>query len=84
MRKLVKIIAEQTGNQWSVWFDDLPQISFGGEMPADGIRQLLAHFGAEQFEEVKISAVDEGTREGHLEFVIPLRYHRRIPSPSVN
>ncbi|WP_010581956.1 hypothetical protein [Schlesneria paludicola] len=84
MKKLVTIIAEQADNQWSVWFADLPQVSFSGDMPADGIRRLLAHFGADQFDEEKISAVEDETREGHLEFVIPLRYHRRIPAPSVN
>ena len=84
MRKLVKIIAEQTGDQWSVWFADMPQASFGGKMPAEGIRRLLAHFGAAQFDEEMISAVEDATKDGHLEFMIPLRYYRQIPSPSLN
>jgi hypothetical protein len=28
--------------------------------------------------------VEEGTRDGHLEFLIPLAGLRRIPTPSVN
>jgi hypothetical protein len=84
IRTYVKVITELSGSQWSAWFEDLPQVSFGGQYPSAAIERLLEHVGNDQFDTDQIVSIDDATREGHLEFRIPLLHHRRIPNPSQN
>ena len=84
MRAFSKIIVEEKDGQWSAWFNDLPQVAIGGEWPSDAITRLLEHAGEQNFDAGGIVAVEDGTRDGHLEFLMPLVGLRRIPVPSVN
>lgn len=84
MRAFGRIIVEQQGGQWTAWFTDLPQVARSGEWPSDAIRQLLEHIGVEHFDAEGIVSIDDCTRDGHLEFLMPLVGFRRIPVPSVN
>ena len=84
MRAFSKIIVEEKNGQWSAWFIDLPQVVFSGEWPSDAIKRLLEHLGEQNFDAEGIVAVEDGTRDGHLEFLMPLVGFRRIPLPSVN
>ena len=84
MRAFAKIIVEENDGQWSAWFKDVPQVALGGEWPADAIKRLLEHLGAENFHAEGIVAVEDGTRDGHLEFMMPLVGFRRMPNPSLN
>ena len=84
MRAFNKIIVEEKDGHWTAWFKDLPQVSTGGEWPAEAIKKLLEHIGTEHFDAEGIVAVEDATRDGHLEFLMPLVGFRRIPVPSVN
>ena len=84
MRAFAKIIVEENDGQWSAWFKDVPQVGLGGEWPTDAIKRLLDHLGPENFHAEGIVTVEDGTRDGHLEFMIPLVGYWRIPVPSVN
>ena len=84
MRQYLKINAEGSAESWTVWFEDAPQIAFSGEWPSAAIDKLLDPLGSDQFDNEGIMAVHEGTRDGHLEFLIPLIGRFKIPQPSVN
>ena len=84
MRAFSKIIVEEQNGHWTAWFNDLPQVAIGGEWPSDAIRKLLEHCGEANFDAEGIVTVEDGTRDGHLEFLMPLLGFRRIPVPSVN
>ena len=84
MRKFVLVIAEQIEGGWSVWFANYPQTKFGGKMPAEGLIRLLEHCGFDQFDTDGVVPIENATRDGHLEFMIPLRHNRFIPFPSAN
>ncbi len=81
MRTFSKILVERNKELWFAWFRDVPQIVMQGAWPTDAIRELLWHFGEEQFETEQIVSVDDGFREDYREFMIPLRHQRRIPIP---
>lgn len=82
-RRYVRIIVEEKHDQWSAWFAILPQCCAGGGHPAEAIDELLEMF-ANMFEQDEISSSDPGTRDGHLEFLIPFAEWRRIPRTSMN
>lgn len=82
-RRFLRIICEQDHGQWSAWFASLPQVAAGGEFPAEAIDELLVLFEG-LFVETEICSSDPATRDGHLEFLIPLAELRRLPVPSVN
>ena len=84
MRAFAKIIVEENECQWTAWFSDLPQVAIGGEWPSDAIRKLLEHFGERYVDANGIVVVEDRTRDGHLELLMPLVGFRRIPVPSVN
>lgn len=84
MRAFAKVIVEEKHGQWSAFLMDLPQVAFGGEYPSDAIWRLLRHIGEHCFDVDEIAAVEDATRDGHLEFLIPLVGRRRIPAPSFN
>ena len=84
MPTFLKVIVEDLHGQWSAWFEDTPQIAMGGEWPSAAIEKLIDHLGADQFDVDQMVSVDDAARNGHLEFLIPRRHHRRIPVPSVN
>ena len=84
MRAFSKIIVEENGGHWTAWFKDLPQVAIGGEYPSEAIDRLLKHVGEANFDAEGIVTVEDGTRDGHLEFLMPLVGFRRIPVPSVN
>jgi hypothetical protein len=67
---------------WNTACSATPAI--GGEWPADAIRKRLEHLGENNFDSEEIIAVKDGTRDGHLEFMVPLVEIQRIPLPSVN
>ena len=84
MRTFSKIIVEEQNGHWAAWFKDLPQVAIGGEFPSDAITRLLQHIGRVNFDAEGIVAVEEGTRDGHLEFLMPLVGYRQFPLPSLN
>ncbi len=83
MRMFDHVIVEQHEGHWSAWFSGRPQVSCGGMMPADAIQRLLDAFG-NQYDGAQIVAIDTATGDGHLEFLVPEHYRRRIPSVSMN
>ena len=84
LRAFAKIVVEENEGHWTGWFNDLTQVVIGGEWPSDAIRKLLEPLGEVNFDAEGIVTVEEGTRDGHLEFLMPLVGFRRIPVPSVN
>jgi hypothetical protein len=84
MKAFSKLIVEERDGHWTAWFEDLPQVAFGGQWPSDAIRRLIKHVGQEHFNAEEIVAIEDCTREGHLEFLMPLVGLRRIPVPSLN
>lgn len=84
MKAFSKIIVEERDGHWTAWFEDLPQVALGGEWPSDAINRLIEHVGQEHFDADGIAAFQNGSRDGHLEFLMPLVGFRRIPVPSVN
>jgi hypothetical protein len=77
-----KIIVESSNGRWSAWFRDVPEIFISGSRPADAIRQLICHFGEDQFGTTEIFSLPDAAHDGHLEYMIPLRNQQRIPIPS--
>ena len=84
MRAFAHIIVEQHLGHWSAWFSGTTQVAYGGQWPADAIRRLLDAIGGNQFDAEQIVAIDEATKDGHLEFRVPYRDRWRIPVPSLN
>jgi hypothetical protein len=80
----VKIIAEQINYHWFAWFEDAPEVKVFGEWPGAAVLCLLDHVAGCQCDAHKITDLPEAAREGHLEFVIPIRTRSGIPQPSVN
>jgi len=58
-------------------------VSGGGGHPGEAIDELLEMFTG-MFEPVEICTSDPGTRDWHLEFLIPFAALLRIPVASVN
>jgi len=77
-----KIIVELSSGRWSAWFRDVPEILISGSRPADAIRQLLFHFGDDQFQTTEIFSLLDCSHDGHLEYMILLRNQQRVPIPS--
>lgn len=84
MRALAHIIVEQQDGHWSAWFSGTPQVACGGQWPADAIQRLLDGFGGMEFDGEELTAIEDATRDGHLEFLIPHLNRWRIPVASVN
>jgi hypothetical protein len=84
MRAFVHIIVEEHHGHWMAWFGGAPEFAFGGQWPVGAMRRLLDAVGGDQFDTEQITAIENVTNDGHLEFRIPYRERRRIPVPSVN
>ncbi len=80
----VKIIVEGAHQFWTAWIEGTPQVAFSGLWPSQAIERLIDHLGAEQFETDNVAAFDQGTRDGHLEFMLPLKRRSSIPPFSMN
>lgn len=81
MKVFVRIIVKQhNANSWMAWLDGLPQVAFGGRWAAEAIQRLISMLGADQFVTDETTSIEEATKPGHLEFHVPLRRFRRIPS----
>lgn len=64
------LIVEQLHGHWSAWFKNEPGSGYGGEWPSQAIHRLLDANSPELFNTSEIYAIDEATRDGHLEFFI--------------
>jgi hypothetical protein len=84
MRTFAHIIVERHLGHWSAWFHGLAQVACGGEWPTEAIERLLQTVGSDRFDVDEVMAIDEATRDDHLEFRIPYRNRRRLPVPSIN
>lgn len=84
MSNCYKVIVERHFDHWSAWFDGFPQIARCGDCYDDAFRQLLELFGDEFFDIEQIAVIGESICEGHLEVIVPLRWHGRFLQPSVN
>ena len=80
----VHIIVEQRDGHWSAWFSGRPQLSCGGQWPAQAIQRLLDGHGGNEFDAEEIVSLDDATNDGHLEFLVPSRHRLRIPRTSLN
>lgn len=78
------IIVEQLHGHWSAWFKDNPGTGYGGEWPSQAIDRLLVASGHELYDTDRLHPIDEGTRDGHLEFVIRYLGCGELPKPSRN
>lgn len=84
MRAFSHIIVEQRDGHWSAWFSGQPQIACGGPWPTVAIQRLIEAFGGTELDGEEIVAVEDATRDGHLEFLIPYRNRLKIPEVSMN
>lgn len=80
MRTFCKIIVEQSNGLWSAYFPDHPRVITSSSQPATAIRQLLDHFGEEQFDIDGVIYLDDDARLDHREFLIPLMNLQRVPN----
>ena len=83
MRAFAHVLVYNVDGHWSASFSGTAEISFGGADPADAIRRLIGATSADLDVE-QIVAVEDATRDGHLEFLIPYNHRWRIPVPSPN
>lgn len=84
MRVFSHIIVEQRDGHWSAWFSGQPQIACGGQWPAHAIQRLIDGFGGVKLDGEEIVAVEDATRDGHLEFLVPSRSRWKMPVVSMN
>lgn len=84
MKRFIKIITEKSGDRWSAWFEDAPEIVAKGDWAWMAIIHLLNHVGCDQFESDDLITLEGKARVDHLEFLIPLKHYRKIVSPSLN
>ena len=84
MQTFCKIIVESSNGRWSAQFRDVPEILISGKRPVDAIRQLLCYFGEDQFQTTEFCGLHDGSYDGDLEYMIPLRNNQRIPITSSN
>ena len=84
MSNCYRVIVERQPDHWEAWFDGFPQVTRRGDCYDDAFRQLLELFGEELFDLEQIAVVSESISEGHLEVMVPLRWLRHVPYPSVN
>lgn len=81
----VRVIVEQTRpGRWSASFAGVPAIAASGKSSRQAIERLFSLVGDAVLNVDEISSIDDATRDGHLEFRIPLLNRRLIPVPSVN
>jgi hypothetical protein len=78
------IVVEELHGHWSAWFQNEPATGFGGEWPSQAIDRLLDANNREIYDTDQMHPIEEATRDGHLEFLIPFRGRVRIPVPSRN
>ena len=84
MHKSVKILAQVISGHWVVWFEDAERVRFVEKTIERAIDKLLAYYGTERFLRHLLEPVGDAPSETNAEFLIPLRNHRTIPSPSLN
>lgn len=84
MRAFSHIIVEQRDGHWMAWFSGQPQVACGGSWPTVAIQRLIEAFGGVELDGEEIVSVDDATRDGHLEFLIPYRSRWRLPVVSMN
>jgi len=85
LRLFARIIVEQQNPEhWLAWFSDSPKQIAGGVWPSDALARLVLLFRLNELNTDEVSAIDDATRDGHLEFRIPFRQRWRIPVSSAN
>ena len=83
MRKLAHILVDQLNGHWSASLSGIPKTGYGGQTPAQALRRLIDATGI-GLDGTEIIAMEEATRDGHLEFLVPYFDCWRIPEPSAN
>ena len=85
MRSYARIVVEeQDVNQWTAWIVGSADLAVQGRSLGNALTNILLEFGVEEFEVKNLSMDRDATREGHLEFCVPLRRRRQIPVTSSN
>ena len=84
MKTFVKVIVDRKLSHWTAWFNNAPQISAGGWLPGAAVQRLLELVEDVCFSDEEMIAIEGEARDGHLEYLIPIRERCRIPVPSVN
>ena len=85
MQAFAHVIAESDQGFWSAWFSNDPNVVCRGDDWAHAVAVLIDVHGSPKLKWNQIIAVDETTREGHAEFLIPYFSTRRRPiSNSLN
>jgi len=79
MRAFVHIVVDELHGHWSASFSGMPHVGYGGEWPADAVRRLVEAIGSADLDTDNIVAVEDATRNGHLEFLVPYRTRCRFP-----
>jgi hypothetical protein len=84
-RAFLRIIAERrNSDHWTAWFAEVPTVSTTGEFAVDAVRDLMETFGWDELVASETTEMSLASRPGHLEFRVPLRRFRRIPTASIN
>jgi hypothetical protein len=78
------IVVEQLHGHWSACFANEPGTGYGGEWPSQAIDRLLEASSPDLFDTNQIHAIDEATRDGHLEFRIRFLSSNEFPVVSRN
>jgi hypothetical protein len=77
MQAFAHVIAESNDGSWSAWFRHEPSVVSRGEDWAHAVAVLIDVHGSPKLKWNQIIAVEETTREGHAEFLIPYRTSAR-------
>jgi hypothetical protein len=75
MGLLARVIVEQRDDQWTAYFGDEPQTTASASQPIQAMQRLLRTVGNGEFHESGLQQIDEATRDGHLEYLIPFLSH---------
>jgi hypothetical protein len=85
MRSYAKILVQQqVETHWKAWFAGSPHVTADGNSPAVAITRLLMLVGPRDFEIESTRMIIEAVRTGQLEFQIPFRKPRWMPTASIN
>ena len=91
LMRAIRVIAEEAApHRWTARFASSVHLSAVGESPHASIQKLIDRNCPGLLDIDRMSPVNDASRDGHLEFDIPVRDHRCValgssfPKPSTN
>ena len=77
MQAFAHVIAESDQGSWRAWFRNKPEVVSVGDDWAHAVAVLIDVHGSPKLKWNQIIQVEETTREGHTEFLIPYSHSKR-------